>query len=541
MGRETQTPAHPLAQRFALHELPGWWAKFLVVPPGKIGVAIDAQGRARTWTEPGRHRVLGGWERLRGRGAGLVVGWVPAEPFAARIQVPYLLSGDGRLLHAAFVARVRVTDPVRFFRQHAVPAGVVHQLVLVLDDPEAQTALSEVTGQYLAEDLVQGIPGDGLPASLTRRLQVLLGPEGLEVVHLLLTVFWTTEKRVRIRERWLRLQEKLQDLETEEKMMAAEVQARLESFLREMEADLGVRVQVVGASEEGGQGPQSLWAAVRALVRGEEVRHPWLRRLLERALEKEERAGLPVPRVSRWWWVPRTLFILAAWVVGLVGTRLIFWWRGSTALVDSWDLLAVLWAFVLGVTLEGVKALYETRERLATASWVMRGYTRVDDLARQNRVLADRVVRRQSADMLRALQDTLRQLRSRVFRQGEMDAALRLKAVEREVNALVEDVQRPDFGRPPYVDPTLHISKTAWDAMLDYDEDLLVHLHLLLERVRRLQERFFAREPVEEALQGIEQGLADFRLRFARRSEALRPHAVTDESSKGSSKDRGGG
>jgi len=522
---KTSSEHAPLARRVSLHDLSGWWAKYLVVPEGKIGVAIDAKGHARTWAEAGRHRVLSAGERLRGKGVGLQVGWVPGEPFVARIQVPYLLSGDEKFVILNAVARVRVADPVRFFRQSVAPAGTLYHLTITLSTPEARAALSEVTGQYLASDLAQGIPHGDLHAALTQRLAVFLAPAGLQVEGMLLVLFWEAEKQARIEERLLDLRERLQQIEVENKMASAEARARLAEFQKEMEAELGVKVRLVEEAEEQAVPSQPLWEAMWALARGEEVRHPLLKRLLEQR-EENGKSRMPVPRVPRWWWVPRAAIIAFSWLVGLLGTYLVLWWRGGQAWYDSWDILAPLWGFVLGITLEGLKALYEKRERLAEASWVLRGYTRVDDLVRQDRHRADELVRKQSADMLHALAQTLNQLRSAIFRQGNTDLALRVKALEQEAERLAEDVRRPDFGRPPYVEANLRIGKIAWDAMLDYDEELLVQLHQMLEKARRVQQHFHAQLPWEKSLEEVGRELADFRLQFSRRSEALRPRSA---------------
>ncbi|NPA93570.1 MAG: hypothetical protein GXO56_07825 [Chloroflexi bacterium] len=511
----------PLARAYAVRELPGWWGKSLDVPPGKIGVAVDARGQARTWPKPGRHRVLSVSERLRGQGIGLRAGWVPAEPFEAAVQVPYLLSGEGRLVNLSLVARVRVSDPVAFFTRQVAPAGVLHHVTLSLNAEEAQAALSAVTTQYLADDLARGVPGEGLQAALVQRLRPFLATEGLAIQAAPVVFFWDPEKRASIEEKVLALEERLHNLQIEGKIAAAEAQERLEAFLREMEAD-GVKVQVTPLDASEAASPeeaQDVLAAVRALWQGKEVRHP----LLKRLFEQNKESTLPAPRLSRWWWVPRTAFIVAAWTIALLVTRLIFWWRGNNSFWDSWDLLTPLWGFVLGVTLEGIKALYEKRERAEEANWQKYGYTRVDDLARQDRARADRLVREQSASMLRSLAEALNGWRSRVFRQGNTDLALRLKTLEKEAEHLAEDVLRSDFGRPPYVDPSLRIGKTTWDAMLDYDEALLVELHELLEYVRNLQSPDKATPSQEKALASLEQKLADFRLMFSRRSEALRP------------------
>ena len=517
----------PLARRYALRELPGWWAKYLVVPPGRIGVALDRRGRARTWPEPGRHRVLSAWERLRGQGIGLRTGWVPGQPFEVRVQVPYLLTGDGRLVNAYLVVRARVSDPALFFRRWVVPAGELHQLSLSLDAPEARSALSEETGQYAAEDLIRGLPREAsLHEALRRRLRVLLEPEGLAVEGIPLMLFGDAEKRIQIAEKWLELRERLQALEMEEKMAAieqqAEQQGRLEEFVRELEQDLGLKVHLAGPESAPQATKQNLWDALRALVRGEEVRHP----LLKRLLEKEKAPEPPVPRVPRWWWVPRVAFVAVVWLLALVLTRIIFWWRGAQALTEAPGELIALWFFVLLLTLESVKALYEKRERLAEASWALRGYTRVDDLARQDRTLADRLVREQSAAMLRTLRESLNRLRSQVYREGHTELALRVRSLEREAEHLAEEVLRPDFGRPPYVDDTLRIDKTSWDAMLDDDEELLIQLHKMLERMRRLQQHFNEQKPWLDDLQDLERALADFRLQFSRRSAALRPRRL---------------
>ncbi len=529
----SQENALPLGRRFLLSELPGRLTKWLEVPPGRQGVALDAQGRARTWPRPGRYKVLGAGARLRGQGAGLVTGWVPAEAFPVRVQARGLLTADGQAVDGWWVVQAKVEDPVRFFQRQVAPAGVLHNVVLEVADSASLAALSAVTRQYLAEDLVRGVPGDHLPNALRQRLQPVVAAEGLVVQSIPLMVFWMADDRLAVMEKMQELQEKARRLEMEDRIAAAEAQADWEAFVREFEEDTGIRLQVSPEQAQAKKGeeeneqtkPPSLfsWAAWKALITGEGPQHPLLGKLFGHQERKEECEEFDRPHKR--WWLPRTAFLVTALLIAIGGTFLVFQMRGSKAWVDdnAWGILATLWTFGLGVAFDSVRVLFEKQEELAEAEWRCweeKGYTWVDDLARQKPIVVDAVVRQQSAAMLRTLANMLNGMRSRVFREGNIELALQIKNLERQAKVLSEEVQKPDFGKPPYLDKTLKISKAAWTAMLDYDERLIVDLNTLLNLAEQIQE---VQMPSQESLANLERGLSRFRSRFSRRTQALRP------------------
>ena len=110
----------PLARAFTLKQLPGRLGKTLQVPPGRQGISLNTGGRVRLFP-PGAHRVLNAFERLKGQGAGLRAGYIPAQGFQAGLKTANLLSGDNELLDASLLCLVEVSDPARFFAELVIP------------------------------------------------------------------------------------------------------------------------------------------------------------------------------------------------------------------------------------------------------------------------------------------------------------------------------------------------------------------------------------------------------------------------------------
>ena len=86
-----------IAKAYQLHELKGWISKQLIVPPGRTGIAVFADGKTELFTS-GENRVITDLDRFLGKGAGFWAGYIPSDTFTTSISVTNLLSGENKLL-----------------------------------------------------------------------------------------------------------------------------------------------------------------------------------------------------------------------------------------------------------------------------------------------------------------------------------------------------------------------------------------------------------------------------------------------------------
>ena len=456
-------PNHPLARAYRLSELPGRLAKWLTVPEGRQGVVLPAAGSERL-LQPGLHRVLSVWERLLGRRAGLRVGFVPADPISARLRADYLLSGDGQLVDASLSLVVQVSDPALFFTQQVLPRGEIRSICLELSDQDVREALGPLVRRYAAEDLLHELPGPRLANELLSRLELHLRGLGLQAKEAQLLTFWRSEERAEVAERVQALSQRLQDVELEKQMAALENEAQLKDFVQQLspglEDDLGLHAVAEAVPAVGEPSPD---AAPSFPTLGDSFRK---------------------------------------WVIGQVGVDGDFWPERLARL--------------LGRSEEG--------QMQASALQVsgQPGFTTLDELVRGDRAGADRLVREQAGGEVLRIAKILNELRSRVYQQGEVELALRLRDLERRLERYHQDILQPNYGRPPYL-TDLQVKRNAWATMLGYDEDLLLYASALGDKAQDLQAKYTGGEAIAGLLASLEEDLDRLHYRFAGRERAVKP------------------
>ena len=487
----------PLGRVFRLRELPGWVGKHIEVPPGRLGVVIHPDGTVQT-RPTGRHRLLTALERLRGRGAGMLAGYVPLEASIAQAKLRNLLSGDRELLSGHLICAVEVSDAARFLREIVAPQGTIWSTGVELDPQLIEESLAPVLAQYAATDIIHGRADARTAEAVQTGLQAVLELKGLRLQQILLMSLARAEDRAVIAEKSQALSERLQDVKLQAKMAEIENQSQLDDFLYQLDPEL----EQVAHLKLGGEGSEKgrvsskgkFLDAIRSwLTIGTSKEGGKRRRSIEGLFQRkggDEEKGRQKPRhVSSNWWVSRTIWMSMVVMLGCGLTGLVNWIAQSASWDNKQEILLGIWGFVIAVVLESIKALYEKREALSEESWMYPGFEPLDNLAGNSRPRVDQLVREQCSRELLHMRDVVSEIRSREYKRGKTELALKIKnELERNLEECASKVQRPDYGHPPYM-TDLRIGRNAWSYMLDVDEDLLLDANALGDQAHLLQQK----------------------------------------------------
>jgi hypothetical protein len=526
----------PLARCYRLEELGGIIGKSLDVPPGRQGISSDLYGEVSAYP-PGRRRVISVWDRLRGRGAGLLAGYIPAGPFTAWFKATNLLSGDGELVDASLLGSVEVFEAGKFFTEFVMPNGSLAGAVIELNDPAVFDALSPLVRSYAAADLAYGLPTAALLPALPTSLNPLLSMRGLNLVAMQTISFRMASDQVEIAEKAMQMQEQLDDLAIQKEMARIENQVQLDEFIRQLDPDLvqtaGLRL-IAGAAAAPDEsaaaypaGQPSPYERFRSWIkiesRPDTSRNPARVQELVSEAQSQEEGELEI--TVRWrpgrWWLNRVLWMIFVVIMGTLLTLLVMKIAKSLAWDSPWEVISIVWVFTVGALLESVKTLYQKREQVYIIQETAPRKTFLDDMTADNRQRVDSVVREQCSSEMALIYDILNDLRGRIYRSGDTDMALEVKSLERKTLVINQEIQNPNFGRPPYLSD-LKINRRVWEEQVDYDEQLLARASALSEDTHAIQQKYGAGEFSPEMLQKLESGLDEFRYRFANRGQTIK-------------------
>lgn len=514
---ETTQPASmpPLGKAYHTSQLDGWAAKWLEIPPGRSGVAIFRNGQERVFPA-GRQRILTPIERLRGLGAGLRAGYLPAQPFAAWLKAGSLLSGDQELLDASLLCMLEVGSSAQFFRQVIWPAGVLEAGIVDLSDETLSQILNNYTLRYAAADLVNGLPTARLLPEIQLLLEPLLAGRGLRLQTVQLLIFQRSADRALVAQKTLELQQKMQEIQLEGQMAAVENQAALEEFAQQVNVELG---QAGGLRFTPGSFPGAaetvsnlsplktrVWLeALKKWAKDEmdKMHNPW--RITAMWKKGEAAAAAPASlALPSGWWARRLVWVAVLISIGFVLSRVVTNLAANSGWTNPWELVSLIWAFVIGGVFESMKVLYERREKLYEAMINPPARLSLSDLAKKDREKLDQLVRTQiSGDLLRC-RDTLNDLRSRVYRDGKEPLALRIKELEGKIERQAEQVRRTDPAFAEWLNPS-RIKNAVWEQVLAGDEALLARAAALVDdaqAVRLAYQQGAFQPPVLQRLEG---------------------------------------
>lgn len=525
----------PLAQVRPASELAGVLRKRLAAPPDRAAVVAPPGGPPRV-LPPGQTQTVGTlWDRFTGRLGRTVYALLPAGTLhtlltARRLGDPeaanrFYLSGDGQLLDLTVHAPLRISQPALFFEQLLRPRGRLDQLSF-----EAALAqqVAPALGAALASELESRAAGDlahpavraVLAQVASRALAAPLAGWGLELAGAGSVVARPAEATVAVAERVEALQAQLREVAQAAEMDKLTRAAELHEYAQQLEADFGVTGLAQAAEAETPDRAPDDHSGLLA----------WLQRVTERLVASRVAGDLarrapqlPKPATVvevepvwlRWMTPLRYIFSLAMIVLILLS-----FWRMSPDHPDYGGTLLRLLLYsgvlVLGL-ISSIWAEERTRRRLL--SHQVMGSLAL--LSAGDRIQADRILRRQVTTELDAIQDKLKEARFKWFRAGDKEAAADLKEIERRVERQARELGIVDVGLVPYM-TRAYITPRQLDAMLNYDDDLLLQSNALGDRGQAILSAAIRQEPAGEVLPDLEAALAEFEHHFKARARYLR-------------------
>jgi hypothetical protein len=519
----------PLASLYQFLKQPSKKTRQFDVPPGRIGIVIDKNGAVQTY-EPGQHTLPT---------AGAQVGFIPAGAFNVHLKAENLLSRDSTLVDASLLCAVEIFDRERFFRHYLVPQDRASQDVINLAPEAAWEILAPGIRRRLVGELLAGKHSETLMTEIRPGLEPVLNHLGLHLDFFHFISFLRSEDRFIAAEQALHLAERLQDVENRKKIVQATSRQELDDVLKDLGVDAGQSValhplhdpvQTTDASEVDDTASErtflsSLLSWAKDLgdkeVDGQHFRITNLFQHKDKAKDQNKPQPRRGRRFPQAWWRPRVIWMLFIFALALGITKIEILFAGDADWSSRWEFYLIVWGIAAGVMLESLKHLYQKWEDLQQVHWVEAGTTFVDDLVGHDRVQADMLVRKQTHADLQTAQNAINDLRSRVYQQGDVDMALKLRALEQEFSRTRELLMNPNRGIPPYV-TDLKISRKMWDDLLDYDEGLLVRSSVLGQDVQAFVQEFSQGKIALEKLKLLQASLDALKYHFENRSQALK-------------------
>jgi hypothetical protein len=519
----------PLAKHDKLTDLPGRFGKSIEVPPGRQGVVIK-DGVPETYPS-GRHQITSPLEWARGVGSGLTVGYVPGEPFTVRVKAENLLSADRELMDASLLCEVEIVDAARFFTQVVLPQGEISGENLDLPSEGAFEALGTLTRQYASGDLVRGVAIENMLSQIRLQLEAVFNGHGLYLDYVLLISFWRSSDRALAAEKALLVQDRLRDVELQNRMAEVESDIQFQDFVNQLEPELTEKVGLhpvveTAPEDEDSEKGTTILDSFRTWIKFESNKDETGRHFRIDGLFKRLGKDSPLPALGRRrragrWWLPRVLWMGFVVFIAFVLTMIVNWIAGSANWGDRWQFYLGVWGFAAIAILESLRTLFQKREEMESQRWTEAGYTFVDDLVGNDRLQADKLVRNQCQREVENAQAVLNDLRSRVYKRGEEDTALQIRSLEKKLGRVREEVLNPRVGQPPYM-TDLKINRKLWLEMLDYDEQILVRASALGADAQELQQKYAQGQFDVHHLEQLEGRLDAFLHYFKSRSQAPR-------------------
>jgi hypothetical protein len=523
------------ARVFSIQELPGRFGKYIEVGNQEQGIIIHPNGEAQV-LQPGRHKVLSTWDRLRGKGIGLITGVYPAGNFYSYLRAPNLLSGDETLLDVGLLLCLRVSqeEASRFFLQAVLPEGDLNLVSMPLTDAAVLEALNALVRQYAADDLISAYPLPNLQTEISQSLNELFRSQGLALITISLINFRRAADRALIAEKAQRLEERLADVEIQKKMAEIENQAQLDEFMQQFDGDLAEKSAIrisdtpassqIGGSEIAVDGMLKIWADAESQEKDRGL--AWRLRSSLRRQPKDEKIDpklkeVPTKRQLRIWLLRRLLGIFISLAFGGLVSYAVVLVAEAASWDLKWEFLLIIWGPIAGYLVHSIMDYIKKGEQLEEARWGAEGKIYLDDLTGNDRQKVDALVREQCRSDLTHSSEILNELRSRVYRDGEEDLALKLRQLEKKIQLTAQKIQQGDFGKPAYLED-LKIKPFLWEKLLNYDEMILVNAALFSEKTYAIQRQYAQGDLDDFALSKLEQRLDHLSHRFENRSRVLK-------------------
>ena len=503
---QEETKRFPLARVLRIKELKGWAGKDMVVPPGRVGIVIDENGQAKTLPE-GTHPVLTFLDRLNGRAARMRFGYILVQPFTTRLDSGYLLSGDGVLMDMSLFASVEIADPGRYFVEQVVPLVEVQEVGVQLNERDQQAVAGALVRKYAAVDLAGTLSTERLAAEAFGPLDAVLQTQGLRLVQVLVLAFWPVEEREKIRQ--------------QEAMIRVESEAQLQDFKKQFEQAGNGKSALRLVEAKGGAFANSI-ESVKAWISNRN-KPSFQDSKLFSMLRSNSGTGQKTPPVrhpTNGWWLPGITWIVILLLIGAAMTGLALYLGEGVSRATIYGFITFVWMWIVPFLLKEIKKLVEKQETINEDTWIVAPDTLVDTFVKLRHPEMDQLVRQQCAFELGRTQEILNQVRSKIFKAGNTETALKIRDTERFIDDCRQKVLSQDYGQPPYMGD-LEINIMAWNAMIDYDENLMLYASAMSEKALLVQQEVKPGEELDLALPEIEKHLNTFIHQFAGRSRAL--------------------
>ncbi len=501
-----------IAEVVSISEMEGGSSKFLTVPEGFVGIAYCPNGPVETY-QPGRHQVKKFSQRLFNQGGTTLYGLIPQGEIPLLIHAPYLSSRDGVLLDLRLFCRAKVIDPGLFFETEVLPMGEITPPVLEMDTEAASAIFSTLAAQYHWKELVEIFDLEKLRDLMFPELPHLLESHGLSLLSADQVVFYRSEEREEA-------ERKVSEIEKE----AGKLGIALPDDIHIQDEKTGSWLGRFSFAGAGKVGEQDLIKEIRMLFPDDSQKKRKRRRgMLERLLQNRKHAGQESHvRLPRFWWLGRSSLILFLVSSGSVITAVVLKLGENVEGFDPWSFILVgVWGVILPLVFNSAYKMVEKREKLAEKHWAAPGSFYLDDLVKDNRQEADRVMRQHCAGELRQVVDVLHDIRKRVFTDGEMDKALKLRTLERKISDAADQVMSAQFAPAPYRQD-VRLPERAWVKMLNYDEALMRFANGLSDAASKAQQFYVDIQIGERTLLELERYVDLFMTKFAARSRLLK-------------------
>ncbi|HQA28472.1 MAG TPA: hypothetical protein PLA02_04555 [Brevefilum fermentans] len=522
-SKQQNEASNYLARAFQLKDLSGWISKKLIVPPGRKGIALFRDGSYDLFT-PGENRVITDLDRFLGKGAGFWAGYVPSEKFNATVSISNLLSGDEKLLDLNILCDIAVENEVRFFQEVVIPQGDISSHNLVLDLPELYQTFASMVRDYTADDLTSGNLEHEFAQKASILLANLLPNKGIRFEDILVISLWGQEDRIAVQQQILNLNQKLKDLEFEQKVAQAENEADLEKVLKDNGIVLPKKAQLFPLNfQKKNQTKLKEW--VEGVTNDGQPGHNF--RLRSLLIKKEiDTANRPDSPFLNNWWVPRVIWIVLVILAAIAATYFMRQASSKYEWLSRSEFYITIWMFVLAAVIESVSKLFKQWEGFFADVKKPSDLLGLDNIKFKDRQTIDRVIREQSQMELNRQWEILNELRGKVYRAGDEDLALEIKQVERKLEEFLPKLKDAGVGKPVYLMDDIKLTKASWNLLMDKEEILLIKAAMLTQSAQGIQLAFSESKTLKELLYKYEAELDIFISDFIGRNRILNTESI---------------
>jgi len=455
--------AVPVAKTFTLTDLSGWLAKSLLIPQGKNGIVVLANGDCKT-LPAGKSMILDAVARFKGDGIGMQIGIIPSEPFDMGARFENLLSGDDELLDVNLLLRVNVSDAKLFFRNVVVPVGELSDLP-ELENESLHYQMEKLVQQYAREDLIRHIPTERLVGEIIDKNTKDFQRIGLQIIDVPLLLFRRSEDR-------LIIDEKLGELETQ--------LANISNTLENEESDEHAPIEIEEIAdqifpESAGLRSSEMRDYSEAIADiqnfqklDQNPKQRWLLKLLQ--TPKTDDVNREIQKNRRKWRLQKIFWIIFILLLGFSISELLN--RFNLPDKERNILYAVVWVSSIFFVILLLRRNLRKNESISAYKKSMPDLENAGLIKQDDRIHADQFVREQCAKEMQHTKEVMSDSRRLIYHEGKTEYAIRIKELEKQLDDLQSKFLSSTFGVPAYLSQ-LAINGPDWTKVLDQEEEVL--------------------------------------------------------------------